>query len=76
MAKQQSKKAFLTESREVGSHKIEYRKAGQFEEIEIDGVVVPFFRVGKRYQIELAAYENPHDSLLDAAESYAKNHLA
>lgn len=71
MVKRQQDKR-TTESREIGGHKITYRKVGELEEIEIDGELVRFFRVGKRYQLERAAYEDPYDSLLDAAEAFAK----
>lgn len=45
---------------------------GDLEEVENDSEKIQFFRVGDRYQLECAAYEKAHDSLLDAAEAFAK----
>ena len=76
MAKRPAEKTTTTEHLQVGKHKIEYRKIGEHEEVLIDGKVTPFFRVGKQYQLEFAAYEAPCDSLLEATQTYAKKYLA
>lgn len=68
------KKAYKPEvaTRDINGHRIECRKIGDFEEVTIDGELVPFFRVGKSYNLELDAYSPEQPTLLDAAQAFAK----
>lgn len=59
------------EHREVGGHIVRYRKTGGREEVTIDGELMPFIRVGTKYQLVCTASQEPHESLLDAAEAFA-----
>lgn len=56
---------------EIAGHAVVYRKLGDVEEVVIDGQAMPFFRVGEAYQLEASAYDEPHATLLEAAEAFA-----
>ena len=72
MAKRKQAKSPKVETRNVKGHRIEYRKIKDFEEVTVDGAPAPFFRAGKYYNLEAAAYAPKQPTLLAAAESYAK----
>ena len=59
-------------AKDVNGHEIEYQKVAEREQVKIDGNLMPFFRVGSRYLLEVAAYDKAQDSLLEAAEQYAR----
>lgn len=60
------------ETVDINGHVVQYIKTAGLEYVTINGKDTKFFMVGKKYQIEQAAYLEPRDTLLEAVIEYVK----
>lgn len=54
----------------IAGHSVEIKKLKDHEELRIDGVRTNFFATADGYNLNAAAYDRPHKSLLDAVKAF------